>query len=341
MISSFRSGRPLALAAACVALSAAAASAQTIVARNVPAGSTVEVLVNSTLSGSGVANAGGDATIVINPPLRAAKAEAPASIFVDTCAAVRRVIILERDVEAPAPAEGCVRRLVPGTFIVRGISTVVVRMDAANPSVLLRQGSFSLAPPRTWRGAPLGFIVFGGAGLTGFRDLGFLACGNIVPCDAKDSGAAYSIGTAYWLAPAFGVELSYLIPSDTRVVVAGDAFSFDTTSESHLLLLGAKLAVPLGPVRLFGGGGANYHRATLTTNQTTVGSTIKDTFQLTTAGWGWQVSAGGEAWVAPAFAIYAEAGTAWIKGKARRPGDGEVNDRATFVMVGLRVNVKR
>ena len=85
--------RPLALAAVVTwTLGIGVAAAQTATATNAPAGTTVELVVNSATAGSATADAAGFATIPINmDATMAGKRETDVYIFVDMCADSRRV----------------------------------------------------------------------------------------------------------------------------------------------------------------------------------------------------------------------------------------------------------
>ena len=106
-----KSSRPLVVAAAlCVLMQAAAASAQMVITRKVPAGSTVELVLNATKVGTGTADAAGDAKIPFTVPQSGKETEMDAYVHVDACADLTRVIVVERNQTPPVPEPGCSRR---------------------------------------------------------------------------------------------------------------------------------------------------------------------------------------------------------------------------------------
>jgi len=120
-----------------------------------------------------------------------------------------------------------------------------------------------------------------------------------------------------------------------------------------LFTVAGKLGVPLGPIRLYGRAGFNYHTGESGTTQvtedvtvtvdgvttTTPGST--ETVTAETDGWGWLLAGGIETWVAPAFAFYGEAGSAGIKGKAEVVEQGEIDNRVWLFTAGIRIKLGR
>jgi opacity protein-like surface antigen len=330
--------RALALAAVLGATAGAAAvEAQTVVARGLAPGSSAELLQEG-VTATAVANDAGDA--ILKGAL-SAPGELRVNIYADVCAQARRIVIVNRDTVPPAAGEGCTRTPLPGVFVIQPISTVVVNFAGAAPTVLLRQGPFDLRPARDWAGSPTGLVVFGGGGFSKLHGARELACGFIEVCPGDDTGPAFSGGVAYWVTRYLGVEGSYLKPA--KAASEGEAGSsiFRTTLEPHVLMVVAKLGVPLGPVRLYGQGGGTYHRAKHATIQTSADG-IEDRFELQTAGWGWTFGGGLEAWVAPKVALYAEGGRAALKGGGvETGGEGRLDERLTFVTVGLRVSINR
>ncbi|MEX2271185.1 MAG: outer membrane beta-barrel protein [Vicinamibacterales bacterium] len=337
MISS-RVWRPLALAGVFGAtLGAASAAAQTVVVRGLAPGTAAEV-VQGGATAAGTANDAGDAVMkgTLSEP-----GEVRVNLYVDVCATVRRLVIVDRDATPPPPQEGCTRTPLPGLFVIQPISTIVVNLAGATPTVLLRQGPFDLRAPRAWARSPTGLIIFGGGGFSQLHNARALACAGIAECPGDDRGAAFAGGVAYWLTPYLGVEASYMKPRNVASEGAVGNSLFRTTLEPHVVMFQGKVGAPLGPVRIFGQGGATYHRADHTTVQNSVDG-IEDRFELRTAGWGWTFGGGIEAWVAPAVALYGEAGRAALKGKGvETGGEGSLDERMTFVIVGLRVSFNR
>src|SRR5262245_6980963 len=211
--------RPLALAAALsVGVCVGVASAQTVIVRRAPAGSNVEVVLNAQPIGTAVVNAAGDATIVAGGSGGAAKSDIDAYLYIDTCDTVRRVIVVERSHTPAPPDTGCARTQISGLYLVKPISALVIDVGGAIPTVLLRQGSYSLAPPRTWATPPPGVIVFGGGAFTKFQQVGNVACGiNTDACSRDESTFGYTAGVSYWFRPFLGAEAGYLKPGKPKI----------------------------------------------------------------------------------------------------------------------------
>lgn len=338
-MNSLKVWRPLALAGVLSALGAATAGAQTVVIRGIPAGSAAE-LVQGAAVATAKADTGGDATLQGS---LTDTGDSRVTLFVDTCESVRRVIIVERDGVPAAAAAGCTRASIPGVFVIRPVSTVVVNVASATPTVILRQGPFDFRRVQTASGVepPAGLIVFGGGGFGKLHNARLNACGDIAECPGSDTGFGFGGGIAYWLTPYAGIEASYYKPKRTLFEGAISNSLFQTTLEPHVLSFVAKLGVPAGPVRIYGMGGATYHRATIRTIQDSIDG-IEDKYELRTAGWGWTFGGGLEAWVAPAVAIYAEGGRSALKGPGvESAGEGRLDERMTHAIAGLRIAIKR
>lgn len=332
--------RPLALAGVMSAAAATAVSGQTVVIRGIPAGSAAEVVQGAAVA-TGTADAGGDA--VINGNLTAA-GDTRVNLFVDVCDGVRKVVIVDRDATPPAAAASCVRTPISGLFVVRPVSTLVINLSTATPTVLLRQGPFDFRQTYGTGGVepPAGLMVFGGGGWSKLHNARVSACGDIAECPGTDSGFGYGGGIAYWLTPYAGVEASYYRPKRALFEGAVGNSLFQTTEDPHVLLFQAKLGIPAGPVRIYGMGGASYHRATLRTSQEDPVADIDDEFELRTAGWGWTFGGGLEAWVAPKVALFAEGGRVALKGGGvESGGEGSLDERMTYIFAGLRINLSR
>jgi hypothetical protein len=227
-------------------------------------------------------------------------------------------------------------------------------VGGANPTVMLVQGSFSLEPEdpaRVWSPSPAGLIVFGGAGLARFRDAEALACGNVSDCSGDASGFAFTAGGTFWLTRFLGAEGSYVRPSKTTARGSGSNFRFDSSYDVHVTTIAGKVGAPIGSVRLYGRAGANYHKAasssTLTTDDVTttvdgVSTTVEggtQTIELKTDGWGWLFGGGIEVWLARSFALSGDFGVADLNGKALGGGEGEVDDRLSYVFVGAHIRI--
>jgi hypothetical protein len=350
-----KSWRPLALAAAFNLIAGiGVAAAQTVIARNATPGSTVELVLNDTALGTATADPRGDATLPMNLSAAIQKAETDVFVFVDVCESLRRIVVVERGLQPQAPPAGCERREVVGLFFVRRVSSVVVDVGAVNPTVWLRQGAVDLHPPRpskVWSPAPTGLVLFGGGAIARFRDPLTVFCGNVVDCSGDKSRIAYSVGATYWVTNFLGADVSYLQPAELSFSGSADTYRFNSFLDAHVLTVSGKGGIPIGPARVYGQFGANYHRATFGTTETIDDKTVTvdgvaqtitggtQSFTLKTAGWGWAWGGGFEVWINPSFGVYAEFGRAQLKGNAIDDTAGENDDRVTPLIVGARVRI--
>lgn len=353
--SRMRSVRPLGLAVALLAtVGSGMAAAQTVVVRGAPPGSTVEFVLNTTTVATGTADSAGDITLAARQTAATSKSEMDAHLYVDTCGNVRRVLIVDRGIPAPPPEVGCDRAQIAGLFLVRRVSTVVVNVAGPNPTVLLRQGRFdprTASATRTWAPSPTGLVLFGGGGLGKFADVQLRACGDVTACSGGGFRGAYTAGVTYWIVPFLAAEAGYLKLADAKVTGNQSNFRFDSFLEADIATITGKAGIPIGPVRLYGHGGANYHRATFGTTQTVEPTTITvdgvqqtipggtQSYQLRTAGWGWLFGGGLETWFNSHFAMYAEAGRLVVKGNVRDEGEGNLDDRITYIVLGARIRI--
>jgi len=340
--------RLLALAAAMnVSLGLGTAAAQRVMVRHLPQGTAVEVAVNGTPGGNGTVDASGDVTVPFTIPEKDGKAEMDANVFVDVCDKTRRIQIVEVSRPAPPAADGCDRREISGLYWVRRVNTVVIDLGPANPTLLLISGNYT-PPPDPVPGeeptgesiphAPLprGFVMFGGGGITSFRDVLSLNCGTVSNCSGDGSPYAYTFGATYWITRNFGVEGSFIHPQKVKIS-GGDGFIFDTTMNVDIWNILGKAGVQAGPMRLYGHGGLNYHQATHVTSQT-----LNNVFQKTelqTEGWNYVYGGGAEIWVKPRVAIFGELDFARLKGKATDGSEFNIDDRARSLLVGVRVHI--
>src|SRR5687768_4828383 len=116
----------LVLAASVLLAASTLAHAQTVIVRNAPIGDTIEVFVNETKSGSGTVAANGIARVPIDLRAATGATELDARVYVDVCSKMRRVYIVNRNIQAPAKADGCERREILGVFWVRQRSTLAI-----------------------------------------------------------------------------------------------------------------------------------------------------------------------------------------------------------------------
>lgn len=325
------------------------AAAQTVVLRNAPAGSAVEVVINSTPVGTGTADAAGTATVAAPMKEAAGKVEMDANVFVDACGARERVLIVEVGAPIMAAEAGCTRRQISGLYWVRPVNTIVVNLAGIDPTVLLIKGKYEVPvpgadgtidedAPRFRRASPTGLVLSGGAGLSKFGDALAVACGS-APCSGDDSGLAYTGGATFWITRYLGVEGTYVKPA-SMTAEGGDAtYSFDGTLEADMWTVAGVLGAPIGPVRLYGKAGVNYHQAVSTTTQTI--ANVTQTFAFDTKGWGWMFAGGLEGWVTSRMAIFGEAGFAKMKGDAEGGGEAFLDDRQRLVVGGIRIHIGR
>lgn len=355
------SGRLLPLVAAlAVTVSVGVATAQTVVVRNAPPGSTVELLVNAVTTGSVSANAAGDARLTAKvPTLTGRVTEIDARLAVDSCGAnVRRIQLTERTQQPPPPGDDCVRKDITGLIIVQRVTTLVVDVGPTAPVVWVRQGPAPSewfrqgpAPVRQPRTVPTGLIVWAGGSYGTVNNAVTQLCGTVEGCSGKSGGVLYGVGIDYWLTRWLALEAGLTRPADVNTSFTGDAFSFTSGFNSRLYTLGGKIGVPLGPVRAYGGGGVDYHQATTSTSETindrTV--TVNDvdqvipggslTQELKTGGWSWFFHAGLEGWFNKWVGIYGEGGHLRMKGDSTNGGEAQADDSVTYIVVGLRFHL--
>jgi hypothetical protein len=348
-----KSARLLVIAAALsLGLHAGVATAQTVIARKVPAGATVELMVNGAKVGTGTPDALGDARMPFDIQAQTGKPEMDATVHVDSCGdTLRRVLVADRNQAPPVPEAGCTRKDVIGVFWVKRVSSVVVDTGSPNATVFLRQGSVDLTakpPSARWDEVPTGLVAFGGAGLSEYRDAFKNQCGDATACQGGDSHTTYLVGAALWLNPFLAVEGAFVKPPGANASGTGSGFHFNSVVSSHLYQINAKAGVPAGRARIYGQGGTNYGRTTSTTTQTMDDQTIlggevvrggTQTIELKTGGWGWQAGAGVEVWIKPMIAIFGEVSRTKVKGEGIEGGHGTFEDYLNAVLFGMRFKI--
>jgi hypothetical protein len=238
-------------------------------------------------------------------------------------------------------------------------------MAPSTPTVWLRQGK----PPSNWlrdetdeeraatkerRPSPTGVVLFGGAGLVKISEVVATACGTVSECSGDDLVFGFTGGMAVWVTRWLAFEASYTRPVEVTATAdpQGDFFNFDTNFDTHILNLGAKAGIPIGPIRIYGQGGATYHQANFITEQVndTYTLTIDEdtqvivpggaqTFTLRTDGWGYYFGGGIEAWLSNKWALYGEVTRSQLKGKTMDEGEGELDSRATAMLFGVRLRI--
>jgi hypothetical protein len=350
-------GRAAGLLAGAAALNVLAgigvAAAQTVLVRSAPAGSTVELVYNTAAVGKATADAGGDATIPLNLQEQAGKPQIDARVFVEVCADMRRVIVAERGQPVPPLGSGCDRREVSGLFVVRRATTLVVNVGGATPTLLLIQGRYDPREPapRAWSPAATGLVFSAGVGLSNIPDAALQACGDVQDCDGQSWGATYTVGAAFWPMRFFGAEVAYFRPGDVTAEGTGTNFRFNNFLEPHVLTVAGLVGGPAGRARIYGRAGMNYQRSTFGTTQTTDDVTVTvdgvpqtfpggtQTFELRTSGWSWLFGGGMEVWLKPSLAVYVDGGLGGLKGTNRDGGEGELDDKLRYIVIGAKFRI--
>lgn len=339
------------------------ATAQTVVATGVSEGTTVELVWNTETVTSAPADASGNATLAASLLKPGGKKETEVSLFVDQCRAVTRVLVVEAGQSPPPRGEGCDRNEIVGLFVLRPVTTFLVSFRTASPTVWLRQGSVpaswlrpepeSGSVTRNWRPSPTGLVLFSGGGYATLRDVVPIACGNVGACSGSEARGAAAAGGAYWFTRFLAAEASFVKHARVTAQGSGSTFHFNSFFTSRIVTLAGKGAVPLGPVRLYGTAGVNYHVGTFSTTETIddLIAIIDDeevifkggtqTFELLTRGWGWLLGGGGEFWLNRWVGVYGELTRARLRGAATNQDEGEIDDRATFLVFGVRVHLGR
>jgi hypothetical protein len=330
--------RLLVAAALLITIGHGKAAAQTVIVRHVPPGETVEVFLNATKVGTATVEADRDTTLPLN--LRennAGKLEIDANIFIDVCDKIRRVIVVERGQPAAAQEPGCDRREISGLYWVRRVNTLVVDLGGANPTMMLVKGSYDPEKTKNWTAAPTGLVLFGGVGRADLRDAVLISCGDAPTCSGHDAGFSYNAGLDIWFKPWVAAEASYFRPPKVTASGSGTNYSFNSTLEPQAVIIGGRLGIPIGPVRISGLIATNYQDTKLTTHQTI--NNASQNFLTETRGWGWIYGPGLEIWTTPWLAIYVDAAFGKLKGTSTTGGEVAFDDRLRHVTVGGRVRL--
>jgi opacity protein-like surface antigen len=328
--------RPLVAVALNLTVGAGLATAQTVMVKQAPPGETIEVVLNATKVASGTTEPTGDATLPLDLS-SIGKTDVDANVFVDACDALHRIVVVERT-KLPDPQQpGCVRRDIPGLYWVRRINTVVVNLGGPTPTLLLIKGAYHEDRPHTWTQAPMGLVVSGGGVYGNMRDTAAIFCGTVTQCSGKNAGFGFNGGVTFWLMPFLGVEATYLRPRKITAQGSDTTFTFNSSQDPQIGTISAKIGVPVGPARIYGTAGMNYHKATFTTTETIAAVSQTQTFK--TKGWGWAFGGGMELWIARSVALYGDLNFLAIKGKDEAGGEGRIDDRLRFVSFGARVHI--
>ena len=330
--------RLLALGAVLSVSLAATASAQTVITRNVPAGDAIEVFVNSTKAGAGVADAKGESRVAIDLRGAGVVGDMDSRVYVDVCNRLRRIHIVNRNLQPAPKEENCDRREITGIFLVRPRSTLVVDAGALIPTLLLRQGRYDPTAGKVRVLAPKGLIAFGGGGISQFDNPVRFSCGTVTDCDGDGAVLAVSAGADFWVTKWLAIEGAYMKPRKITTQGAGGFFKFTDTYDAHLVSVSGKVGVPVGRARVFGKGGGLFHSATSTSVMTI--ADVDQTLRLRTQGWSWTAGGGIEVWISPKFGLFGEANFGRIRGDAVGDNiEGEAHDNLTALVAGFRVKI--
>ena len=248
----------------------------------------------------------------------------------------------------------------PGAFVVRQITTLVVNVSETAPSVLVRQGKAPAAwltdevdrplSPKAVNSPSRGLYGFGAGGIASLSDVRAVACGTGESAGSTNP-AVFSAGATFWLKPFFGIEASWLKPSDIRLTGASNAYEYVSTFQTDVFTMVGKLGVPVSYVRPYGFGGATWNRAHWTTTQIITEQTYTidgaqvvfpggtQTFNLHTQGWSWIAGGGIEVAAGKRALIFGEGGWAGVKGDDRQLGEGKTDLRVFYIIGGVRIRI--
>jgi hypothetical protein len=328
----------LGLAAALLLAASTLAHAQTVIVRNVPIGETIEVFVNETKGGTGTVGANGTGRVTVDLRGATGAAEMDSRVYVDVCSKLHRIYIVNRNIQPPAKAEGCERREILGVFWVRQRSTLAIDAGSVIPTMLLRQGRYDPTAGKIRLVAPKGIVVFAAGGMADFANFVSTQCGLVNDCSGDSNVVTFTGGADLWLTNWLGVEGAYSKPNKITVEGAEGSYKFTDTFDAHLITAAGKIGIPVGRARMYGKGGALYHRAT-TSSAVTINEQ-QQTLRLKTEGWGWLAGGGIEVWTGRKFAIFGEVQVGKIKGEAVGDNlEGTADDRMTHFLGGFRVKI--
>ena len=331
------------------------ATAQTVIVRSAPVGSTIELALDSGRVTSAIADKYGDATLAT--PAQATDFEA--QIYVDACGSTVRVLLVR--LRPGPPQAGCNRTEIGSVFLVRPVTTFVVDIDGTSatahvtqgkpPREWLERGEGATKPKRDWGEAQTGFTLSGGAGFSTFSRAVNIACGDVSACESNNFGFAFSVGADYWFKRFLGVAATYLQPADVTVNGTATGFRFNSEMQTRMVTVNGKVGGVAGPARLYGIAGINFHNVTTSTSQTSDPSTVTvggvpqtipggtQTYAQEFRGWDWVFGGGFEVWAFKRAAIFGEVNVPKFKTAPTGGGEGGLDDRAFLVIVGARIRI--
>jgi hypothetical protein len=323
------------------------ASAQTVIVQSAPPRSTIELSMNGGAPVSATADANGDATLVLSGNIT----DGVVLMNVDRCAAAVHVVVVQRGVLAPALAAGCFRVDLGRVFAASAITTFVVDLDESAVSVHLRQGPAPASWLRAgaeraqhtrqwqWSTPAKGLGLFGGAGLSSLSDTAAGACGTSTStCNSTSVTPVLAAGVDYWITRFVAADVSVVRPSDVTAVGSGDTYKFDSRVTTRLLIVAAKAGTSVGPARIYGLGGLNRVQSTSTTNETLTATGATQTLAQQSQGWSWVAGGGLELAMSRRVSVYGQFTVARVKGTPSGGGEGGIDDRMMFGVIGARLH---
>ena len=329
------------------------AAAQTVIVTDASPGTAVEVQMIEGTGGRGTTDAKGNASVALALP--AGTTQTDVHVFVDTCDMRVGVQVVGAGLQPTPSMAGCMRHDIAGVFVLRKVTTLVVSLDG--PSLHLTQGpapaewlTHGDASAAAWR-MPKGVMLFAGAGATHFSNAVSAACGDATTCSGDSIIRTVAAGATFWITPFLGAQFTYVRPGQGMTTGTGTGFHFSSALDSDVMTVAGAVGIPIGRVRLYGLGGANYHHATSATTetiddvtavvngtaQTIIGGTQQ--FEHKTQGWNWLAGGGLEAWVSRSFALYIEAQDARLKAADIGSSEGGIDEHLTFIVIGGRVRL--
>jgi hypothetical protein len=199
--------------------------------------------------------------------------------------------------------------------------------------------------------SPTGLVLYGGATYTRFRDAAVDACGDVSGCTARGSGFGFGVGGVYWITPWLGAEGGYIRPNQATADHTGTDLQFSMRQKTDVVVVAAKVAAPLGALRIYGTAGANYAQATANTTETIPDKTITvdgavqtvpggtQTFQLKTEGWGYLFGGGLEVWANRVLGFYGEFDFLTLRLHPVAGGTGRLTDQLMVGGAGVRIRI--
>ena len=357
--------RWLTLALFTVGVGVPGAYGQTVIIQSARPASTAEFVLNGSVAATGTVGADGLVTLAATQSFLADRQSLDVFVWVDDCDTTSRVVVMNRVEQPPPAAVGCRRVQIPGLFLLQGVTTFFVDMRVTPAAMRIRQGPAPEAwlrppPPPSPESpqspdapaarvaiSPDGVILYGAAGLSTTGAFADQACGDVT-CTSDDYALSGAAGVSIWLSQYVGAEGGFFRPKRITAEGTGDGFRFDSSMDGGLLVFVGKVGMPVGRLRLFGLGGADYHRATFTTTQTindvtdsngTVVQGGTQTYEWRTEGWGLTFGGGAEVWLNGTVGIYGEVSRLALKGDDVGPGEAETDQTITAIIVGGRVRV--